>query len=222
MKNISTKSIKFLIISSIGYIFLKLLGRSLKYKFVGKNDVESYMNSNGAIIHCWHNQLLIGMYCLRNLNYYVLASTSKDGDYVSSLLKKFGWKVIRGSSNNKAANSLVQMLRLAKKGMTLALTPDGPLGPLYHVESGGLYLASKTGRPIIPFSLTFEKKWIVKKSWDKLQIPKPFSKCVVCFGKPYFITEKLTEENLENKKQSLKQAIKDINRDGKRILQLWK
>ncbi|HOP75410.1 MAG TPA: lysophospholipid acyltransferase family protein [Bacillota bacterium] len=206
---------------NIAYFLVALLGHSLRFRVVGQEQLERFLGKEGFIINCWHGQQLMGFYFFRKRGYYILVSRSRDGDLASGIMERFGWKTIRGSSSKGAVRGLIELLRALRQGAGVALTPDGPRGPIYHVEPGGLYLAEKTGAPLIPMAFVFDRKWISKESWDLFVIPKPFSRCVVYFGEPIFIKDELTEDRLELEKERLQKAIHEANRRGEEVLKEW-
>ena len=207
---------------AIAHLGVLLLGKSISYRVIGREQLDCYHGKKGFIINTWHGQQLIGFYFFRGCGYYILSSLSRDGDYSSSIMRKFGWKIVRGSSDKKAVSGLIELLRVLRQGAGMALTPDGPRGPIYHIEPGGIYLAQKTGAPIIPVAFVFDRKWISEKSWDKFVIPKPFSKCVAYFGEPLWFTEKLTETQLQIEQERVKQALHEANRRGEEVLRDWR
>lgn len=206
---------------NLAFSVVALLGRSLRYRVVGREQLTKYHGKSGFIINAWHGQQLIGFYFFRRCGYYILSSMSRDGDFSSTIMRKFGWNIIRGSSSKGAVRSLIELLRVLRQGAGLVMTPDGPRGPLYHIEPGGLYLAQKTGAPIIPMAMIYDRKWISKRSWDQFVIPKPFARCVAYLGDPLFIKDKLSDEELEVEKKRLQDAIHEANRRGEEVMQQW-
>jgi hypothetical protein len=100
----------------------------------------------------------------------------------------------------------------AERGYDLAITPDGPRGPRYVVQEGVMALAQVTGLPIIPAS--YYLGWKVQaKSWDRFQIPLPFSVCEVMIGKPVRVPREASDEERETLRQQLEQALREISRD---------
>lgn len=146
---------------------------------------------------------------------------SRDGDFSSSIMRKFGWKIVRGSSSKGAVRGLIELLKVLRKGAGLIMTPDGPRGPIYHIEPGSIYLAQKTGAPIIPMAMVYDRKWISKKSWDQFVIPKPFAHCVAYIGDPIWVEPKLTEEQFEKTKEKIQAALHQVNRRGEEVLKEW-
>ena len=71
------------------------------------------------------------------------------------------------------------------------------------MKNGALIISNKTGYPIIPIKIDYSKKKILHKSWDKFEIPLPFSECKVSFGKNYFYKEFLSDDELLNYKREI-------------------
>lgn len=198
-----------------------LLCKSLQYRVIGREQLEKYQGKTGFIINTWHGQQMVGYYFFKNYGLYILSSMHRDGDYSSNIMRRFGWNIIRGSSFKGAVSGLLGLLRVIRQGNGVVLTPDGPRGPLYHIEPGGIFLAQKSGAPLIPLAFVFDRQWVSAKSWDQYTVPKPFARCVAYFGEPLFVTEKLTDERLEIEKERLQAAIHDANRRGEEVLKQW-
>lgn len=216
------KRLETKLIITIGYWIVRLLGSTLRYRVIGREQLARFHGKEGFIINTWHGQQLTGFYFFRKCGYYILSSLSRDGEVSSSIMRKLGWQIIRGSSSKGAVRGLIELTRVLRQGAGMALTPDGPRGPIYHIEPGGLYLSKKTGAPLIPLAFVFDRKWVSEQSWDKFVIPKPFARCVAYFGDPLWVTDELTDERLEIEKERLREAIHEANRRGEEVLKQWR
>jgi lysophospholipid acyltransferase (LPLAT)-like uncharacterized protein len=212
--------LKFKIEINIACFMVWLLGKSLRWRVIGREQLDRYLGKEGFIVNAWHGQQLMGFYIFRGCGYYILSSKSRDGEISSSIMRKLGWKIIRGSSTRGGARSLIELMRVIRQGAGTVLTPDAP-GPIYHIEPGGIYLAQKTGAVLIPLAFVYDRKWISEKSWDKFVVPKPFARCVAYFGTPLKVTAELTEENIEIEKRRLQDAIHKANEQGEEVLRQW-
>jgi lysophospholipid acyltransferase (LPLAT)-like uncharacterized protein len=119
---------------------------------------------------------------------------------------------VRGSSSRRGPQALLELTGWAERGYDLAITPDGPRGPRYVVQEGVMALAQVTGFPIIPASYYLGRK-VQAKSWDRFQIPLPFSVCEVMIGKPVRVPREASDEERETLRQQLEQALREISRD---------
>jgi lysophospholipid acyltransferase (LPLAT)-like uncharacterized protein len=181
-----------------------------------------YDGSNpGPIIYCvWHNRLatcLSGYYSYarkrnRTLGMAAIVSASKDGGFLTAILERFGVQPVRGSSSRRGPQAMRELITWAEQGWDLAITPDGPRGPRYKIQQGVMSLAQLTGRPILPAAYNLAWK-ITLKSWDRFQIPLPFSRCEAIIGQPVWVPREATDEQREMLRQSLEQTLSAINRD---------
>src|SRR5436189_6328705 len=112
-----------------------------------------------------------------------MVSASKDGAFLAAILERFKVQPVRGSSSRRGRQALPELTTWAERGYDLAITPDGPRGPCYVVQHGVMSLAQVSGLPIIPFSFCADWK-LRPKSWDRFQIPLPFSRCEIILEKP--------------------------------------
>ena len=156
--------------------FIRLYALTLRIRI---NDPHQAGATDGSVIWAvWHNRLLllpvIYRRWVRHRRLSVLTSPSRDGAVLSAIVKRFGMESVRGSSNKRAAQALVECRRRLLEGSDLGITPDGPRGPVYVVAPGVIQLARLTGRPVMPVRVEYSRKWRLK-SWDRFQIPKPFS-----------------------------------------------
>ena len=175
---------KYKIFGLIIYYILKVLSKTYR---VEKISAEGVMNKN-AIYVSWHNKIVPITVILDKLEKKAaLASASKDGELISIPLEKFGYEVVRGSSGRDAVKGLLKMVKYLKSGYIVGTPVDGPKGPIYKVKPGMLYLAQKSGKAIIPIGAASKSKWVFSKTWDKIELPKPFSKIVCILGEPIYI-----------------------------------
>jgi lysophospholipid acyltransferase (LPLAT)-like uncharacterized protein len=144
--------------------------------------------SKKAVFIFWHSQMLAGWSLFKNKKSCALVSQSNDGEILSVLLKKWNYKVSRGSSSKGGKEALHELIDAANKGSSIIITPDGPRGPARQIKNGALIVAYECSMPIIPVKIIYSSKKILVKSWDRFEIPYPFSKCEVSFGSEYFYT----------------------------------
>ncbi len=169
---------------------MRVLARTLRYRVQGGCENSSFPDEP-VIFALFHNRLCL---CMKVYERFVrphhrheqlaaLISASKDGALLAGVLQNFGVQAVRGSSSRRGAQAMRELISWGAKGYHLAVTPDGPRGPCYAVHDGVIALAQATGMPIIPYSCHLG--WKVRvKSWDRFQIPLPFSRCAMTFGAP--------------------------------------
>jgi len=188
------------LVSSLGYLYISFVGATTRIHT--RNQPEA----PNVIYASWHSQLAFMIYVLRNKDISGLVSRSKDGEYAARLLRKFGFNTVRGSTSRGAAQSVMELIDRGRQGFPLAITPDGPKGPRRKVQQGVVYLAQKTGMPIMPVGVRLSSK-ITFNSWDNFELPLPFGKAEVIYGAPVKVAE---GDQLETKAAELEAALNAI------------
>lgn len=197
------------------FLLIKLIGATLKYESVGMENFDKIESDGKIPIYTfWHNRIFAGTYFFRNRGIVIITSQSFDGEYIARFIQRFGYGAVRGSSTRGGVGALVEMIRLMKKGLPTGFSIDGPKGPLYVAKPGACVLAKKTGNPIVPFVLEPEKFWEIK-SWDRMQIPKPFSRVKVFVAAPVYVEKSADEAEIENKRAELQEKLDELVKIGK-------
>ncbi len=190
-------------------IVLHIIYRMLS--FMTKKEYHYADNVNievQKIIVFWHRKIFTVCNATRTIKKKAsMVSSSKDGEILSELLRREGNEIIRGSSNKDNIKSLKESIKFVKKGYSLGIAIDGPKGPIFEPKAGAIYIAQKTGLPIIPVSSFCNKRWIFRNVWDRLEIPKPFSRNVHYIGEPFYISKDISiEEATEIVKENIHKA----------------
>lgn len=174
---------------------------------------ERYIREEGMLITFWHNQLLAMplLYFGKPFRISTLVSLSRDGEFTKRILNRWRIGTVRESSTRGGISALKDLLRLARNPhLHLVLTPDGPKGPPFEIKEELLFLAQKSGRPIIPLAVSFQT-FLQLNSWDGFLVPLPFTEAYFVCGDPVHIPEILDEQGLEEARNLVKRALQDIN-----------
>jgi len=173
------------------------------------------------VIFCmWHNRLALTMKAYygfvrkrsHTAGLAAMVSASKDGALLAAILECFKMQPVRGSSSKRGRQALLELTTWAERGYDLAITPDGPRGPCYQVQEGVMSLAQITGLPIIPFSYYLHWK-LRPRTWDRFQIPLPFSRCEMILEKPLYVPREASDAERDALRQQLEQTLKSISED---------
>jgi len=201
------------------FIMVRLLAATIRFRW---EDYSGFFNqgAGGAIYCVWHNRLAL---CLPIYQRYprrfirtpgmaAIVSASKDGALLAAILECFGVRPVRGSSSRRGPQALLELTTWSERGYDLAITPDGPRGPCYEVQEGIMSLAQLTGLPILPVS--YSLSWKIRAgSWDRFQIPLPFSRCDVFFGAPIRVPREVSDSEREALRLQLQNVLKAISTD---------
>ena len=198
---------------AFGFRLLQVWARTLRYEIDDRADVLGKPVKGNYIAALWHNRLLLISFVLKKFFPQRpgagLISASRDGDLIADVTKRFGFDVVRGSSSRMGAAALLELSNILSSGHDVLLTPDGPRGPAYELGPGIIFLAHKTGAPVVPINMEYSSCWRVK-SWDRFIIPRPFSKVRVIIGHPQQIGSTSTSENFETERLRLQDAMMSL------------
>lgn len=197
-------------LQSLGLIVLPfVLNVLVKTLRIQIENIDSLKFGN-LVLMFWHGKMLCGWLLGRNKNFYAVVSQSKDGEILSRLLKKWNYKLIRGSSSKDSKEVMNLMVETLKHGYSLAITPDGPRGPREKMKIGGLIAAVRAEKPIVLCGIKYEKKFVFN-SWDKFELPKPFSKVYIKLSEPKIFPSGLSNEEYENIRQTLEDELNKLS-----------
>jgi lysophospholipid acyltransferase (LPLAT)-like uncharacterized protein len=169
---------KYLLIYLSGW-FGTLMFSTCRVSVFGREIEERYFEQNpgkSLLYAGWHSRVIFGVYFYRNTPFVGMASTSDDGEIAAQGAKRFGWKVVRGSSTRRGGQALREMVAMINKGYRGGLVVDAPKGPAHVSKLGIIYLAR-----LLPTSWSANRYWRLG-SWDRTIIPKPFSRVVFLFS----------------------------------------
>lgn len=189
-----------------------LLHATLRVNETNRAILEEYARKGqSAIITLWHDELFGLCHARQSLPFVALASQSKDGDLISTIMKRKGFYMVRGSSSRGGTGALRElMVYIQDKKLMPTIVVDGPRGPRHQAKAGAIYLSHKTGAPIVPVRAIAHKAWQLG-SWDRFQIPKPFSRLDLKVGTPYIVAhEKLTSDLVALECTRLTQMLNEL------------
>jgi len=189
---------------------LRLLYTTLRPGYV-QQHFEQRVWSGGTpiVLAFWHGRSLYFLHLYHRQRFTILVSRSRDGEFVSRILQRFGVHVTRGSSSRGGAQALREIARHVRSGYHAAMTPDGPRGPRYTVQPGIVALAQQTGAAILP--VTYSARWKkVLQSWDGFLVPLPFSQVVVIYGEPVYVPVDASPAVFQAKRQEVEMRLQQI------------
>jgi lysophospholipid acyltransferase (LPLAT)-like uncharacterized protein len=176
-----------------------------RWQFINKPNYQ------GVVIYAfWHGKLIMMPFLAppgSKMN--VITSGHRDGLLISKVMLHFKFNTIFVSRTATAFKGLKSILTKLKNGESIAITPDGSRGPVYQINSNIVEIAAMTGVPIIPISYGAKYSKILN-TWDKFNLPYPFSKGVLVYGDPIFIPKHCSTEEIAEYKISLQNALNTI------------
>jgi len=193
---------------------IQILARTWRWEIHGYEHVTGLEQKKASIIYAfWHGRILPATYFWRNRGIVVLTSENKDGEYIAHVIHRFGYGSSRGSTSRSAVKGTIGLIRTLKHGDPVAFTVDGPRGPRHQVQQGVTWLAGYSQHPILPFHIEARSAKNLT-SWDRFQIPLPFSRVRVDIAEPMFLEKDLSEEVLEAKRIELENTLNRLRETG--------
>jgi lysophospholipid acyltransferase (LPLAT)-like uncharacterized protein len=207
--------------AAIIWALAKTLTATLRFRYHDQSGGFFEDPQAGQAIYCvWHNRLALCLQIyygfahrrIKTAGMAAIVSASKDGAFLAAILECFKVQPVRGSSSRRGPQALLELTSWAEQGYDLAITPDGPRGPRYRIQHGAISLAQITGLPILPAS--YHLSWKIQiKSWDRFQIPLPFSRCDVYMGRPIRVPREATAEQHEALRVELETLLQGLTKD---------
>ncbi len=184
-------------------LVIRLLHLTLRYRIHVAEETRRILEEGKPVLLAfWHGRMLIlppvlrEGYWKRGHAIWVMVSRHWDGELIARTVKPFRVFSARGSSTRGGREALQELVEKGRMGLTVAITPDGPAGPCYTVQPGVVRIAQLTGLPIVPLTWAACPRWIAS-SWDRFQIPRPFSRVSVVFDEPIRVAAGEDPDGLE-------------------------
>jgi len=191
-------------------VAVQFLCATLRVELVNCEKAAALLEENKSfIVAFWHGAMLYPWYFYRNRKMLGLTSYSKDGEMLARTLKRWNYTVVRGSSSKGGNIALGILVDFARHEGGVALTPDGPRGPLHEFKAGAVVAAKKSGAPLILLGAGY-KNCKRLRSWDQFQIPFPFSKVRLVFSDPIYVESEMPKPEVSD-------LIKDCERNLKKL-----
>lgn len=213
----SRKQFEVAAIATLGYPLLRTLGATWSWKVSGAEHVDAIAARGLHPIHSfWHGRILPATLYFRNRSIVVITSENYDGEWIARIIQKFGYGTARGSTSRGGSRALLQLVReVRNKGV--AFTLDGPRGPVEVAQLGAVWLAKATGNPLMPFHCEAKASWTLR-SWDRTQIPKPFTTVSLVIGQPLYVPRDADEAALESWRGELQTSLADCRQRALALL----
>ena len=196
------------------YSLIRVVSATIRWDSVGRHHFESIIESgHRAIFTFWHSGIFPSTYYWRNLGIVVMSSVSRDAEYTGRFIKRLGYGTARGSSTRGGGRAMAEMAECLAAGMHVAFTIDGPRGPAYVAKPGAVTLARHTGQAILPFHIV-ARRGIEVPSWDRLQIPLPFTRARAFIGEPIYVARSASAEEVAEKQAALQATLDRLRREA--------
>jgi len=217
------RDIKYLLLNHIGVpiliLLLKILSKTWKIEW-GNEEVLDNLKKNlnkRFIAAFWHSDMIsiLAAGITQNTTFplTILISPSRDGEILAKIVTKLGFMVKRGSSAKNAIGGLKVLKMVLEENGCVAIAVDGPKGPRYSAKSGTILLSKLTQAPILIVGANISRKFIFK-SWDKCELPLPFSRIKISLNNLIYIPKESTKEEIEKYRKELEKILLEIKHNS--------
>jgi lysophospholipid acyltransferase (LPLAT)-like uncharacterized protein len=180
------KTIQIYVFGSLAAGLIRLIYATIRWECVMPEGVSLDAQNIYAF---WHGRMLMlpRWYSARAKRpLYMLISQHGDGRLIAFAIKLLGIHSVAGSSSRRGVAATLELMRRLEEGASIGITPDGPKGPRHVCKKGVVTLAQQAGIPVQPVSYSIEERWVIP-SWDRMIVPRPFSRGVIVFAKPIHV-----------------------------------
>jgi hypothetical protein len=192
--------VKDLRFHAAGVLGMGLMGGLFTTTRVTREGADHYLRyrreGQNVVFVFWHGQLLPLVHYHRHEGIVVLVSEHADGEYITRIVERLGFRTARGSSTRGGSRGLRELIRAARQGRDLALTPDGPRGPARVFKPGALVAAQLTGLPVVLVAAAASSAWTFE-SWDRFLVPRPLSRIRIVYGEPVHVPRDADDADIE-------------------------
>ncbi|MFO0845234.1 MAG: lysophospholipid acyltransferase family protein [Gemmataceae bacterium] len=195
---------------AVGWLVKAWVG-TLRYRRVllGPDADPTTPGQAGRFLYTfWHETLLLPAFRYSQTPTKVLISEHADGELIAQACRHLGLGVVRGSTTRGGVKAVREVLKLGGK-KHLVVTPDGPRGPRRQFQQGAIFLAARTGLPIVPVGFAYHNCWRLR-SWDRFALPCPFSPAVGVLGAPIRVPPDAGRHDIELWRQKGQAAMDEV------------
>ena len=166
-------------IAKIIQVYLEIVFFTSKLIFeIDPNAEKALASKKVCFITLWHGRILIFPKIMKKYgSFKVLTSLHKDGKYIDKFVRLYEHQSIRGSTYRGGLSAIKDIMGSIQNS-SIVITPDGPRGPGYKINSAVTNIAAKFNVPIICISFSATRVKVLS-TWDKFMIPLPFTKIII-------------------------------------------
>ena len=206
----ASKRVQVAAIAGLGYPLINALGHTLRWRVEGMQHLDAVLAAGRQpVMAFWHARILHATFYFRRRGIVVITSENFDGEWIARIIERFGYGTARGSTTRGGLKAMKQLVRDMQEGKPAGFTVDGPRGPARVAQPGAVWLARETGNPVLPFHLEAARHWTLR-SWDRTQIPKPFSTVALAIGEPIHVAANADGAAIEQARLELEARLKAL------------
>lgn len=208
------------------YLLFRFIYGTCRFEVLGTHHRQAALETSSLhsyVLVFWHEHLVSTISAhLGQKKISTMASRSASGRVIGRALIWLGFMVEYGSQKRNGKEkggkeARVALLAHLRAGHIAALTVDGSIGPRRFCKPGAIHLAIASGTSIVPCATVASRYWTLN-TWDKLQIPKPFSRIILAFGPQLDLNPALGEHEFLDLQTLIHEKINAVEDDAIRYL----
>jgi len=210
----------------LGAWYLRLVFWTGRWTVEGDAEPRRMWREGKPFILCfWHGRLLMMPFAWNpprgarkaagGAPIHMLISAHHDGRLIARAVGHFGIDTIAGSDNRNTMSAMRSLVRAVRKGNCIGITPDSPPGPRMRAKPGVAVLARLAGVPVIPASYSVARRRVLG-SWDRLVVPKPFSRGVFLWGEPIAVAPDADDKAIDQARRRIEEALTQLSAEADR------
>ncbi|EDL61054.1 lysophospholipid acyltransferase family protein [Gimesia maris] len=208
------------VLNSLVVFVIRMIFKTTRLEFVGDSLDRCPFADTGSeryLYSVWHDSVIPPLFCNVEHNSVALISQHRDADTIEAMLKAARMGAIRGSTTRGGASAMKKLMTSAE-GKHVVITPDGPRGPHHQMKPGIVFLASHSGRSIIPNAFAASRSWKFQGSWTSIWIPKPFATVYYLVGNPIHVPEDISREEMREYTDLVQEKMEELEQELEQIL----
>jgi hypothetical protein len=201
------------------YAALWLLSRTLRVGIEGLDGVrERWSRGERVVMTFWHGRQLLVAIAFPHLpeaRPCIMVSQHRDGEIATEMLRRWGVATVRGSTSRGAVSGLRGLLKAHRAGRDITMAPDGPRGPRCKVKPGIVHVAKSMSGELFPVGAAGSRVWRLR-NWDRMIIPKPFSRLLLLVGEPVPVPRDAGAEDVATACLAVEKALNELSDEAER------
>ena len=182
----------------VAEVLLSFLFMTCRFRVRGR--LPAARPDQPQMVMLWHSRLAVfSQICTLigpTRRFAAVISNSRDGELLSAIASMYPQGTAIRVPHNARHRAVKEIIRHLNSDTIVAITPDGPKGPAETVKKGAAYTARATRAAVVPITWEATRFWCLP-TWDRMRIPKPFSRVTVVIGDPVPFTEGTLDEHSE-------------------------
>jgi len=198
----------------------RLVDSTLDVRIYGHEHLAAARRSGRrALFVVWHGKGLIPVLFFQGAPLVIYTSQPRDPSYggLSKQVRRFtlaalrhmGYHVLDAATFASESRGVIRFLQMLETGAGGIIAADGPLGPNYRAKPGAAFVAKRAGVGLIPVGAAMQHS-LIMDSWDRFEVPRPFSAAVLAIGEMITVPEDAGEEALAALSRRLETTLNDL------------